>query len=92
MAELLQPPDTITVGLRFLRRDAPRLRQLADRMRLQDLRGFDLGAFDQAADAAEQGVPLMVIASSKAEIEQIADAYPMYGVTRPAIDEFNRAV
>lgn len=71
----------IAVALRFNRTDAPKLHAIANEL------GEDRGAFARAAESAEVGDPLIVRATTRDEIEHIADRIQAWGIDRPAIDE-----
>lgn len=78
----------IRVGLRFLRSDAPLLRQLAVRARRGELGQQAVTTFEYAADAAQTGEPLIVICEhSHDEALLMAAGYARLGVTHPAIEE-----
>jgi hypothetical protein len=77
--------ETLTVGFRFNRSDAPKLRALADRVKVNDLRS-DVGVFEQAADAAERQELLIVHADSLDEVRQLAIGYVFNGVDAPTIE------
>jgi hypothetical protein len=77
----------IRVGLRFARRDAPRLRHFADMVRRGELRG-DLATYASAASSAEAGEPLIVQCQNLAEAITMAGLYvTVTGITHPAIEE-----
>lgn len=77
----------IRVGLRFDRRDSRLLRQLAARVRSGELENHHASVFDNAASAAETGEPLILECEGNAEALLMADGFPLYGVSRPVIDE-----
>jgi hypothetical protein len=80
----------IRVGLRFDRRDAPRLHHLADRVRAGDLDQQAVNTFEHAAQAAETGEPLIVVCEHSAqEALLMAAGYAQYGVTHPAVEELS---
>lgn len=85
MTDVAPTPATLTVAMRFDRRDAPKLRAAADRAKIKDLRA-DVSTFDQAADAAEAGVPLMVICDSLDEARLMAKGYTLYGCQEPTLE------
>lgn len=72
--------DHITVALRFDRADAPKLQAIAE------ITGEDRGAFARAAESAAAGDPLILKATTRQEIEHLADRIQTYGIQRPAID------
>ena len=75
-----------TVGFRFERRDAPRLRALADRWASEGLHPEHIGLFRRAAGDAAIGEPMRVICESVEEAQVFADGFVLYGITRPAIE------
>jgi hypothetical protein len=77
----------IRVGLRFNRRDARKLRTLGNQVRSGELDNRHAVLFDNAANAAKTGEPLIVECRDKAEALLMADGFPLYGVMRPVIDE-----
>lgn len=88
MRELATAPDTTTIGLRFDRSEAPKLRALADRVKADDLTS-DVAAFEQAALAAESGEPLRVVCQNLEEVYRMVAGYILQGIKRPAIEELN---
>lgn len=82
-------PDTIRVGLRFERRDARTLRELARRVQLGDLKGHALTTFTQAAAAAETGEPLQVVCRDRTEAALMAHGYSLWGISQPVIETLN---
>lgn len=77
------------LGLRFERRDAKLLRQLAARVRGGEFGEASSNVFEQAARAAESGEPLEVYYDEPVEVVQLAASYIPYGVTRPVIEELS---
>ena len=77
----------IRVGLRFHPKDAGTLRMLAERVRLHDLGSQTLAVFENAADAARTGEPLIVLCEHPTEAQVMADGYVRYGVRRPSVEE-----
>jgi hypothetical protein len=82
-------PDEIQVGLRFERKDARRLREHAAHLRTLEAPGEFLSLFEKAADAAEHGEPMILVASSRLEIEQTAIGFTQFGVERPVVEELS---
>ncbi len=78
--------ETYAVGLRFRRRDADALRDIAQRIRSADLQGLDVSTFEQAALAADLGEPLQVICSHPDEAIAMAELYSRLGVERPSVE------
>jgi hypothetical protein len=83
----MSAPSTYSAALRFRRSAARTLRNLSERMRGEP--GIDTSLYDKAADSAEQGEPLVIRATSRAEVEELASAFPLVGVARPEIDELS---
>ena len=81
-------PEIHEIGLRFDRSEARKLRDLADRVRADDLTA-DVSAFEQAATAAELGEPLQVTCTSVEEAHQLVAGYILNGIKRPAIEDLN---
>ncbi len=89
--DLMPTPTTIKLGLRFYHKDAPRLRQLADRVQQADLTGEALSTFQLAADAAEQNEPLIVVCRQAEEATQMAQGYTQFGITEPNVVQLHAA-
>lgn len=85
MTDVAPSPDTITVALRFKRTDAEKLRTLADRAIIQDLRA-DVQLYRDAADAAELGEPFHVIAHDREDLHLLIAGLVLNGIEQPAID------
>lgn len=77
---------TLRIGLRFDRRDRFKLRELAGQVERREIPG-ERSVFDQAAEAAEQGVPLEVICTHPDEASQMAALYCRLGCRMPAVEE-----
>lgn len=77
----------IRIGLRFRPRDALLLHQLAERVRHGELGPQHVATFENAADAARTGEPLIVLCEHAEEAHLMADGYARLGVARPAIEE-----
>jgi hypothetical protein len=81
----------IKLGLRFDRRDAPRLREWARRVRNGELGPHEnVGTYQLAAEAAETGEPLLIEAQEPMEVVQLAAAYTLMGFRQPVIEELSR--
>ena len=80
----------IRLGLRFDRRDVPRFREWAGRVRNGEL-GPDasVNTFEQAARAAESGEVLEVFCSEPIEVVQLAASYTVMGFRQPVIEELS---
>jgi hypothetical protein len=87
---LEQGPDatSYTFGLRFERKEVPKLRLWADRVKMGDATG---GAelYERAADAADRGEPLIVEAAYPAEVIALAEGFVVLGLERPEIIDYN---
>lgn len=79
----------IRIGLRFDRRDAQLLSDLANRVRQGELGDQALAVFINACDAAVTGEPLIVLCEHPSEAQVMADGYTRYGVRRPAIEDLS---
>lgn len=88
MDGLAPKPETYKIGLRFGKKEAPKLRALADRVKAADLTG-DVSCFEQAAIAADIGEPLVVTCTDVEEAHQLVAGYILNGIERPAIEELN---
>lgn len=77
---------TLRIGLRFDRRDRVKLRELAAMVERKEILG-DRTTFDQAAEAAEQGVPLEVICTKPEEAIVMASLFRTLGCRAPAVEE-----
>jgi hypothetical protein len=77
------------IGLRFPRSQARTLRHLADRAKHMELGPDAVELFTQAAKAARNSEPLIIVCTNPLEAVLTADGFTKYGVTRPAIDELN---
>lgn len=76
----------LKVGLRFRKGDARLLRHLADRVRNGEIPGT-LSTFEQAADAARTGEPLIVVCADPKEAHDMAALYGACGLSRrPAVE------
>lgn len=76
----------IRVGLRFDRRDRVKLRELAEAVERKEIPG-DRATFDQAAQAAEQNVPLEVLCTDPDEAHRVAAGYVRCGCRQPAVEQ-----
>ena len=85
MTDVAPSPDTITVAMRFDRRDIPNLRAAADRAKVKDLRA-DVSTFELAADAAQRDEPLLFICDSLNEARAIAAGYTLHGCRAPTFE------
>lgn len=77
---------TLTVGLRFDRRDARVLQALVDRCMSEGIGREHTTLFRQAAGAARSGEPLLVECMAPEEAVAMADGFTLYGVRRPAVE------
>lgn len=73
------------IGLRFRRGDAKVLDAWAARVRNGEAIG-NVSTFEQAAQAARAGEPLVVICEDPAEVHQMAALYSMCGIKHPAVE------
>lgn len=78
--------QAITVALRFERADAPKLRAIAERAMVQDLRA-DVQLFRDAADATERGDALHVTAADRDDLHLLIAGLVFNGITQPSIDD-----
>lgn len=76
---------SIRIGLRFNRRDAKLLRELAERAGRRELTEARK-VFSDAADAARTGEPLIVLCSTPVEARLMAAGYTRYGVAEPVLE------
>jgi hypothetical protein len=83
---MIHPPDTLKLGLRFARSETRKLRDIATRARSEGL-AIDMGLFEQAADSAETGEPLIVICDEPEDGARMADGFILWGIERPAVEE-----
>lgn len=81
----------VRIGLRFRRSQARLLRDLAERCKVNDLGAQHVATFEQAAQAAASGEPLIVICMEPIEAVAMADGYTRFGVVRPSIEQLNGA-
>lgn len=84
MTDLAPAASTITVALRFDRSDAEKLRDIADRAMVQDLRA-DVQLYRDAAAAAERGDPYFVQAHDRADLDELVAGLIFNGV-EPTIE------
>lgn len=75
-------------GLRFDRASAPKLHDLANRVKAADLKG-DHAAFSEAAQAAELGEPMIVHFEEIEEAAAMVGMYVLYGIAQPEIVELS---
>jgi hypothetical protein len=75
----------LKVGLRFRKSDARLLRHLADRVRNGEIQGT-LSTFENAAEAARSGEPLIVVCDVLEEAHQMAALYRGCGTSMPAVE------
>lgn len=78
--------EAITVGLRFKPADAPKLRAIAERAMVQDLRA-DVQLYRDAALAAERGEPFHVQAADRDDLHLLIAGLVFNGVEQPTIDD-----
>lgn len=78
----------LAIGLRFDKRDAPRLHALADRVRQGEIPG-DVATFEQAALAAGMDEPLVVHCTSAQQAHVMAALYVRLGVRQPVVHELS---
>jgi hypothetical protein len=84
---MTQPPAAEhRIGLRFDRSETRALNKLADRARQRDIAGMHAAIFDQAAQAASTGEPLIVVCSNPIEAALIAHGYTRFGIRAPVIE------
>lgn len=86
---LMPTPSQLRIGLRFDRRDARALRQLAARAQRRELGEEAVTTFAAAAEAAETGEPLIVVCESRLEPDLMAAGYVRFGIRRPVLDELS---
>lgn len=77
----------LKIGLRFDRNQAPKLRELGDRIRSGQMDTHHAGVFDDAATAAENGEPLIVVCQHSDEAVMMAEGYVLYGIRRPSVEQ-----
>lgn len=84
-------PDTTTVklGLRFRKGQARVLRAVSQQLASNGIRSEHTELFDKAADSAEAGEPLIVIARNRTEVELMAAGFAQFGCARPAIEQLS---
>lgn len=82
-------PDTLTLGLRFTRRDVDPLRKLSEQLRSLQPANVDLSLYDKALASVELNEPLVVHCSDREEIERMAHGFTLLGIDRPVIEELN---
>ena len=75
------------IGLRFDRRDARLLTELAERAKLREIGEHQ--TFALAAEAAATGEPLIVECNSPIEVALMAQGYARYGVRQPTIEQLS---
>lgn len=81
----------LKVGLRFKRSQARILRNLAARVRNGEIANGHAAVFEQAAQAASTGEPLIVVCKDPMEAQMMAAGYAQYGVVAPTIEELRAA-
>lgn len=81
--------NTLTIGLRFHRRDAGTLLRCAQWMEANGQQREDITLFALAAKAANDDEPLVVHCGTPDEAERMAAGFVLHGVTRPAIEPLN---
>lgn len=77
------------MGLRFKRAHARLLDNLADRFAGEAIATEQVTLFRQAATSAREGEPLVVLCGHPAEVEQMAAAFVLWGLPRPAVEDLN---
>lgn len=77
---------SIKMALRFRKSQARVLRNLADEARSKALPGGAVTLFENAANAAGQGVPLMVLCTDPEEAKAMAEGFAMYGLVPPTVE------
>ena len=77
--------DHLVIPLRFRKADARVLRNHAVWCAANGIDEADVGLYDQAADAAANGEPLMVLCNHKQEVELMADLFTRLGIKRPIV-------
>lgn len=78
----------LRLGLRFDRRDFRLLRELAQRVRRNEIQG-DAGTFELAAQAAATGEPLIVICQTPEEAHIMAAGYARIGCRQVAVEHLS---
>lgn len=89
MTDVAPLPSSITVALRFRRTDAEKLRRIADRAIVKDLRA-DVQLYRDAAAAAERDDPFPVIAESREDLYVLVAGLVANGIEQPAIEAVRR--
>lgn len=79
-------------GLRFKRGDVRVLRNIVQDLEARRPEGVDIGLFTKALESAEADEPLVVAYDQRSELEMMADGFPRWGVSRPAIDDLNGSI
>lgn len=74
------------IGLRFRKSQKSILRNIADRMKSENIDTEHVTLFEQAAEAARTGEPLEVICGDPIEAVLMARAFPDWGVVEPTVE------
>jgi hypothetical protein len=77
------------IGLRFRRSMKAPLRNLVERMKSEGIDPEHISLFEQAAEAARTGEPLIVICAEPMEAELMAAAFPAWGIVKPNIEQLS---
>lgn len=80
---------TFRIGLRFAGRQARLLEHIAAQLRSDGGERMLINLFDQAADAARTGEPLVLICDHPSEAHQTAAHFALVGCEMPAIESLN---
>lgn len=84
-----EAPTEHHLGLRFRRSQARTLAAIAARLEQVPNAHDQITLFNQAAESAKTGEPLVVVCSDPVEAVVMADAFTMWGAARPTVESLS---